>query len=223
VPPVVIVDNALSSAALDALADGALSSRFFGESTLEGTFMATRGFAVTFHRGARGEVEARFPFLQPYFALALDDDAVARVRPRGLFFTPPPANAFFANVLMVPPGAAVERHVDATLGPKDGSIVPVAVSVLYVSLPPDLKGGELVLSDEGRVVDVVEPRRGRLLWFAGHLAHEVRPVDASAPRLSWVIEQYLLDRAALARTPRFRVHSKAGFRAYLEDVQQRRR
>jgi hypothetical protein len=218
----VIVDDALPPAQIDALARGALESKFFGESTLDGTFMATRGFAITFHRGAKKEVEDRFPFLAPYFSLALDEDTVAQVRPRGLIFQPPPANAFFANVLMVPPGASVERHVDATLGPKDGSIIPVAVSVLYVSLPSTMKGGELVLSDDKRVVDVVQPKLGRLVWFAGHLAHEVKPVEADTPRISWVIEQYMLDRRPLASTPRLRIHSKAGFKTYLDDVKARK-
>ena len=98
---------------------------------------------------------------------------------------------------------------------------PEVVSVLYLSVPKQ-SGGELVLVRNGKIKGVVFPTEGGLLHFRGDLPHEVRPVEDSSQvqRASLVIEQYRFDDAALARLPRFRLDSRAGFAAYLEHHQQ---
>ena len=221
---VVVVDDALDAAAVSVVRDGVMTSKLMGESPLGGTFLATRGFSITFHRSARADVVERWPFTKRFLALALDDVAAQRVQRRPLLGGPPAPNALYLNVLVVPPGASVGRHVDATLGPPNGSVVPEAVSVLYLDVPDDLQGGRLVLVDGPgeRKVDVIEPRAGRYVLFAGRLGHEVEAVTGSRPRVSIVCEQYALSPGVLSAVPRLKVHSRGGFAAVLEDVRTRK-
>jgi hypothetical protein len=62
---------------------------------------------------------------------------------------------------------------------------------------------------------------GRASGYGG-AAEDHRPSD-NDERLRWslVCEHYALDDEALAEVPRLRVHSKAGFAAYLDDVRAR--
>lgn len=222
--PVVTLDDALAAAPLEALRTAVLSSKLLGDSPLGGTFLATRGFSVTFHRDRVGDVEARFPFLEPFLTLALDDARVREVQRRPLLGGPPRANACYLNVLVVPPGAGVGRHVDATLGPPSGRVIPEAVAVLYLDVPGDLQGGELVLSDEkaaGAEIRRVTPQAGRFVLFAGALGHEVTPVRASRPRVSVVCELYALPPGVLSLVPRLKVHSRSAFQAVLDQVRGR--
>ncbi len=229
-PAVVIVDDAVSGGALEALRDGVLSSKLMSDSPLGGTFLATRGFAVTFHRSARADVEARFPFVAPFLALALDAHPAREVQRRPLLGGPPVPNALYLNVLSVPAGAGVGRHVDATLGPPNGSVVPEAVAVLYLDVPEDLEGGRLLLFDDGAgrgppgdAVEAIVPRGGRFVLFAGRLGHEVETVRASRARLSIVCEQYALAPGVLSAVPRLKVQSRGGFQAILDEVRGRPR
>jgi hypothetical protein len=89
-------------------------------------------------------------------------------------------------------------------------------------VPADLSGGALTLTNPKGEREEVPPREGRFVMFAGHLLHAVAPLQASAPRVSWVLEQYALDSEALATVPRLRVHSRAGFSAYLKAAADRR-
>jgi predicted 2-oxoglutarate/Fe(II)-dependent dioxygenase YbiX len=126
--------------------------------------------------------------------------------------------ALYLNVLVVPPGGAVERHVDATLGVVAGdprTIVPRVVVALYVDVPADLQGGVLRLDRDGVAVAEITPRRGRLVCFDGRLAHEVTATTASGPRVSCVAELYRLPRERLRALPRLRVQSN-GFADVLE-------
>jgi hypothetical protein len=73
-------------------------------------------------------------------------------------------------------------------------------------------------------VGEVRPRQGLLVHFKGHLQHEVEPFTGGpedALRASLVCEQYAFEPEALARLPAFRVQSKAGFAAYLDDHRER--
>ena len=128
-------------------------------------------------------------------------------------------------MLVVPAGAAVGLHVDATLGPPNGSVIPEAVSVLYLDVADDLAGGRLVLVDPAtdRVVEgaPVVPRANRFVLFAGRLAHEVEAVTSSRPRVSIVCEQYALSPGVLSAVPRVKVHSRSAFDAVLADVRAR--
>lgn len=220
---VVTTDDAVDPERVALLRDAVLQSALLGESPLGGTFLATRGFSVTFHRARRRDVAARFPFLESFLALALDEKRTSAVQPRRLLGGTPRPNAFYLNVLVVPPGASVARHVDATLGPSNGSVTPEAVAVLYLDVPEDLSGGELVLYDDDKTVARIAPRAGRLVVFHGRLGHEVTAVSASRPRTSIVCEQYALSAGVLSAVPSLRVHSREAFRAVLDKVRSRAR
>ncbi len=222
---VVVIDGALSAEEVDALKRGALHSPFFGDSPLRGTFEATRGFSVTFLRPALDELLSRFVFLRPFLQLAVDPRTHRQMR-AGIFArikTPPRPNAFYLNALVVPPSAGIERHIDATLSPSHdpSALKPVAVAVAYVQVPSDLQQGALVIDDGRGASQCIAPLEGRLVVFDGALAHAVQPVNASSARVSWVLEQYALDAAALANIPRLRINSRAGFAAYLIDARSR--
>jgi hypothetical protein len=229
VSQLVVLDDAFSHDEVRAFREGALASPFLGESPLKGTFEATRGFSVTFQRRSLDDVRARFPFLAPFFARATDRALHKRAQRRPRFFPVVEPNAFYLNVLVVPPGAGVERHVDATLSPHEqpDSLIPIAVAVAYAQVPADLTGGALVL-DDGKPLPAgfraeVLPKEGRFVMFAGHLAHRVADVacPSGLPRVSWVLEQYALDDATLATIRALRVHSRAGFAAFLADAKAR--
>ena len=217
----VIVDDALDAVSFASLREGVLSSKLLGDSPLGGTFTATRGFSVTFHRDRQTDVLARFPFAQPFFQLALEAARVREVQRAPLLGGPPSPNAFYLNVLVVPPGAAVGRHVDATLGPANGSVIPEAVTVLYLDVPEDLRGGVLALWNRDVLVEEIEPRLNRLVLFAGRLGHEVTAVQGSRPRVSIVCEQYALAPGVLSAVPALKVHSRSAFQAVLDDVRKR--
>lgn len=223
-PPFVIRDSALPARELARLDEALLSSKLVGDSPLTGTFQASRGFAVVFTREGLAEVRARFPFFQPYLDLVLDD-AVRRslvsFRERLLGQSLPAVpNAFYLNLLLLAPGAAVGPHVDATLRDESGvdDAVPEYVSVLYLRAPA--RGGALRLRRARRHVADILPERGGLVVFDGQLEHEVLPFesdDEQALRASLVCEQYALPPDGVARLPRCRVHSLAGFSAYLRE------
>lgn len=217
-----LLDDALAPAALAALRDGVLGSKLLGDSPLGGTFTATRGFSITFHRDRSRDVLARFPFAEPFFELALDAARVREVQRVPLLRGPPVPNAFYVNVLVVPPGASVGRHVDATLGPSNGSVIPEAVAVLYLDVPDDLRGGALSLWDRDARVQDIEPRANRFVLFAGRLGHEVGVVTASRPRVSIVCEQYALAPGVLSAVPALKVHSRSAFQAVLDDLRSRK-
>jgi hypothetical protein len=237
VPGLVVVDDdVVPDAMLTALRRELAGSRLLGSSQLGGGFSATRGFGVACHARAVDDAVARVPALGPFVDVALDDALLARLlRPNALeraalaLFGA--VNALYLNVLVVPPGAEVGRHVDATLGvatarpgDRDAPRAPRAVCVVYVDVPADLQGGLLRLFHGGPTDDgddaplaVVAPRAGRLVLFRGGLGHEVtRTASASsACRVSCVAELYALPAGRLRRLPRVRLQSH-GFAAVLE-------
>jgi hypothetical protein len=212
-----VVDDAFSHDELLALRQGALSSPYLSDSPLKGSFEATRGFAVTFRRDGLAAVEAQFGFLLPFLACALDRTSHKRAQRRPRLFPVVEPNAFYLNLLVVPSGAAVDRHIDATLSPAEepDALIPVAVAVAYVQVPNDLVGGALVLDNPRGERAEVTAVEGRFVMFAGHYAHRVTTVESSGTRMSWVLEQYALRETDLAQVPRVRIHSRAGFAAYL--------
>ena len=209
-------DDVLAPAALSTLRAAIAGSKLIGESQLVGAFEATRGFGVACHTSAVDEAVARVPWLAPFVALALDDERRARL------FSPSfveqlgaavfaDVNALYVNVLVVPSGGAVATHVDSTLGvvdDEDAVVTARAVAVLYVDVPDDLDGGDLVLRDSGVEVGRVRPQNNRFVLFRGSLHHEVTATTSSRPRVSCVCELYALPRARLARLPRVRVQSR---------------
>ncbi len=231
-PGLLVVDDGLVDAVrVSALRAAIASSKLPGASQLDGGFWATRGFGVACHARAVDEALARVPLLRPFVDVATDEDLWARLLRPGVGERWAAAllgvvNALYVNVLVVPPGAAVGRHVDATLGVAtaaagdDAALSPRAVVVLYVDVPDNLSGGVLRLWRGDEAIAEIAPRPGRLVAFRGTLGHEVTPVLGRGDRVSCVAELYALPRRRLGRLPRVRVQSH-GFAAVLERLQAR--
>ena len=123
-----------------------------------------------------------------------------------------PCNAFYVNLLWIPPGEGIGNHVDATLAePLGFPGPPRLVSVLYLQVPPG-DGGHLRIFPEGRPAVEIPPRTGALVHFRGELPHEVAPVapqDEGPPagRASLVCEQYAVPNGELGRLPPFSLTS----------------
>jgi hypothetical protein len=217
--------RAVSDEDLDRMREGLLSSRFVGDSPLTGSFRGSRGFAAVFTRDGISELRARWPFLEPWVELVLDEDIGRGLLPwpqRLLGRRPVRANAFYLNLLLLGPGDDVGPHVDATLRDVSGvdDALPELVSVVYLRTPDVNDGGELILWRGAEPLGGMRPVEGSLVLFAGHLKHAVRAFasdDEEALRASFVCEQYALDEEGLARVPRFRLHTQSGFSAYVGD------
>ena len=178
--------DAFEAGELSRLRGELVSSPLLGGSQLSQSFDGTRGFSVSFTRAGLPALAGELAYLAPYL------DRVLR----------PSCNAFYLNPLLMHGGTRVDAHVDASLSMHvDHRLVPLLVSVLYVEVPADLEGGELVLELGDREVGRVAPREGTLLFFAGLLRHHVTPMRSTARRLSLVCEQYRLDEVVLAEIP----------------------
>lgn len=179
---------------LDCLQMQILSSPYFAASQLSESFAETKGFSIVFKRSGIGEVERHFPFFQSYLSVALM----------------PTCNAFYLNPLVLEGGTYVKPHVDCSLS-EDGKFtaIPTIVSVLYVQVPPDLQGGELVLQKRGHKVGQIQPQTNTLLYFRGNLTHSVNEVKTSQTRISLVCEQYNLSETRLEQIPEFEIQSRA--------------
>ncbi len=192
--------DAFPAAELAALRHDIMASPHLGGNRLSTSFDGTLGFSMVFTRSGVDEAVARFPYLATFVARSLR----------------PTCNAFYLNPLVMRAGSAIAPHVDCSLSSYlgGGRTAPLLVSVLYVDVPDDLVGGELVMLTDDDEVGRVQPRAGTLLYFGGRLRHHVTPVATAHTRLSLVCEQYKLDDAALARVPTFEL--LAGVRGYEE-------
>jgi hypothetical protein len=163
-------------------------------------FNGTRGFVIQFandagvsmFRNEKGFDCTNFNPLVPFFDKSRDSEA----------------NAFVINVLVCdkpssPSDVVVRSHVDDTLAHSSPGITFLAhaVSVLYISVPPDMNGGELELLGSAPSEEVVpenfeiqhvEPVENRMAQFRGDSYHQVRgySTDTDALRISLVLEQY---------------------------------
>lgn len=170
-----------------------LASPYLATNNLNRDFVATRGFSVVFRRSSLPTVERRFPYFAPYLKLALQ----------------PECNAFYLNPLILEAGSRVDPHVDRSLRSYCKRIEPPdTVSVLYVQVPPDLVGGELVLRTHRRIVARIRPELNLLLHFQGSLTHSVRAMHSPGKRLSLVCEQYHLEEE-LEQIPELTIESRA--------------
>lgn len=195
----------MDEATLRGLEDGLLRSPLLGRSTLAGSFRESYGFAVTFTEAGRAELLRRFPPLGTALQALAPPESMA----------PRPPNAWYLNLLQLPPGKGVGRHTDGTLRNVVGeeALLPLCVSVLYLVAPEG--SGALAIYEGDEVTRLIAPRPGAIVHFSGALEHEVQPSAAS--RVSLVLEQYLVSDEALARLPAFKLDSRAGFAAYLAD------
>jgi predicted 2-oxoglutarate/Fe(II)-dependent dioxygenase YbiX len=171
-----------------------LACPYFAVNNLNRDFVGTKGFSVVFRRSHLATVEQRFPYFKPYLERSLQ----------------PECNAFYLNPLLLKAGSRVDPHIDRSLRSYCKTIHPPAVvSVLYVMVPADLQGGELVLRSAKRQVGQIQPQANTLLFFQGDLTHSVNPVSSAASRLSLVCEQYSLEDDQLQSIPEFAIESRA--------------
>ncbi len=169
-------------------------SPWFTTNNLNRDFVGTEGFSVVFHRAQLARTVAEFPWTAPFLDRALRADC----------------NAFYLNPLQMASGSVVAPHVDRSLHAYLLDVDPPrAVSVLYVDVPKDLRGGELVLRRGKRLLARVTPREGALVEFEGDLEHAVERIETSGKRLSLVCEQYELTDEELAQVPEWRIESRA--------------
>lgn len=111
-------------------------------------------------------------------------------------------NAFYMNALIVKNGSSVKRHVDTTLTRYIKSHTRAQkVSVLYLKIPDDMKGGELNIYRQGSV-EKVKPETGKLVSFNGN-PHEVSPTFTDHERISLVLESYLLTEDQYYKIPKY--------------------
>ena len=170
------------------------SSRYFAVNNLNRDFVATRGFSIVFRRSALARVTTEFPWTEQYLKLALREDC----------------NAFYLNPLQLAEGSHVAPHIDRSLRAYALDVLPpLQVSVLYIEVPNDLRGGGLVLRRGKKFLGRVTPQEGLLVKFHGDLEHSVDKVDTSGLRLSLVCEQYRLDESELADVPDYIIESRA--------------
>ncbi|MDB5095987.1 MAG: hypothetical protein JWM80_408 [Cyanobacteria bacterium RYN_339] len=172
-----------------------MKSQFLAKNNLNGDFVGTRGFSIVFRRSAMDAVKQRFPWAAPYMDALLD----------------PACNAFYLNPLVLGAASRVDPHIDRSLRSYCKTVeTPVVVSVLYVALPADLRGGELVLRRGKSQVGRIVPVANKVVRFQGDLTHLVTPVapDVAGERLSLVCEQYALEPRDLASIPELGLESK---------------
>lgn len=179
---------------LNELRSQILSCSYLAASQLGHNFTGTKGFSVIFKRSGIGEVERHFPFFKPYLQVALKQAC----------------NAFYLNPLVLEDGTRVEPHVDCSISSYSMIFtIPNLVSILYIQIPQDLQGGELVLQAGEHQVGIIEPRTNTLLYFRGDLLHSVNEVKSSQPRISLICEQYNLSATRLEHIPEFEIKSAA--------------
>ncbi|MGL5076874.1 MAG: 2OG-Fe(II) oxygenase, partial [Waterburya sp.] len=169
---------------------------YLAESDLGQYFAGTQGFSLVFQRSAIEVVNQQFPFLQSYLQTALM----------------PECNVFFLNPLIVKTKGCVEPHVDRSISEYcHQTVIPKMVSVLYVRVPSDMEGGELILTRNGNQVGKIKPQQNTLLYFHGSLTHSVNRVKTktSESRISLVCEQYTCDLTRYQQIPQFQIESKA--------------
>jgi predicted 2-oxoglutarate/Fe(II)-dependent dioxygenase YbiX len=186
--------QAFSVSYLSKLQKRILDNPYFAVNNLNRDFIGTKGFSVVFRRSHLTTVEEHFPYFMRYLNQALQPDC----------------NAFYLNPLLLKDGSRVDPHVDRSLRSYCKTINPPdIVSVLYIAVPNDLQGGELVLRSRQRNVGQIRPQANMLLFFQGDLTHSVNAVVSKGVRLSLVCEQYNLEETQLLDIPEFKLESRA--------------
>jgi predicted 2-oxoglutarate/Fe(II)-dependent dioxygenase YbiX len=197
--------RAFESEYLSQLQGQILACPYFAVNNLNRDFVGTKGFSVVFRRSHLTTVAQRFPYFSDYLNRALQ----------------PECNAFYLNPLLLKSGSRVDPHIDRSLRSYCKTIEPPAiVSVLYVAVPQDLAGGELVLRSPKRLVAKISPQVNHLLFFQGDLTHSINPVTTSGIRLSLVCEQYDLDETQLQEIPELKIESRANIPSDLKSHKQ---
>ncbi len=172
-----------------------LASSYLTVNNLNRDFLGTKGFSVVFKRTEITQVEKKFPFFKPYIQQVLKHNC----------------NAFYLNPLLLKEGYRVDPHIDRSLRSYCKTVTPpLIVSVLYVDVPSNLEGGELILQNyRQRQVGQIKPKINTLVYFQGDLTHSVNIVKSRGTRLSLVCEQYDLDENELQQIPAFTIESRS--------------
>lgn len=200
-PPFLVELDALAPDLCRAVQEQAMSPDLVGSNQLSDGFVGTRGFGIKFRREAIPRVVSWFPGFAPFLDAALDPAVHEALAPDAADAADaahrPAPNAFYLNVLIVPPGQGTARHIDASLGD-----TATYVSVLYLQVC-EPAGGQLHLFDHGLPVGIVNPREGMLVHFRGDLEHGVssRSPGASGDRISLICEHFTLAPDLLAACP----------------------
>ncbi|NES95850.1 MAG: 2OG-Fe(II) oxygenase [Desertifilum sp. SIO1I2] len=186
--------NTFPTAYLNDLRGEILACSYLATNNLNRDFVGTKGFSVVFQRLELPQVIQRFPFFKPYLDRALL----------------PSCNAFYLNPLLLQAGSRVDPHIDRSLRSYCKTVEPpLMVSVLYVQVPDNLQGGELVLRRQKQQVGQIKPQVNTLVYFQGDLTHSVNAVKTPGTRLSLVCEQYSLSDEELQEIPPFTIESRA--------------
>ncbi|MEA5535770.1 2OG-Fe(II) oxygenase [Crocosphaera sp. XPORK-15E] len=186
--------EAFSPKYLSELQGQILASPYFTVNNLNRDFVGTKGFSLVFQRSHLSNVIQRFPYFKLYLNRAIQEDC----------------NAFYLNPLLLEQGSRVDPHIDRSLRSYcDKILPPLVVSVLYIQVPLNLEGGELILQSKKRHLGQISPQINTLLFFQGDLTHSVNPVKTPGIRLSLVCEQYNLDESQLREIPEIKLESRA--------------
>lgn len=196
----------LSPHELATLRRAVLESPFLAATDLNEGFEGTSGFTLLFHLEERTRAEQLMPELAPFLARVVKKSA----------------NVFFLNPLVIHAGGTgVAPHADKTLVSyvEEGEPpFPFCVSVLYLSLPVEKRGGSLVFHRRfGRLER--RPAENLLVEFPGWMLHEVTPLQSQAgspPRVSLVLEQYALSAVMKAQVPSWSLETTRPFSEFLE-------
>lgn len=202
--PVVQRKDAFPTTWLEHLKERILSSPLLAASTLNAGFAGTQGYSLTFRREGLDRLKKHFPEFVPYLETVMEDTS----------------NAFFLNPLLIMKGNRVAPHIDCSLKSwtrPDVPPYPQKVSVLYVQVPDDMQGGQLILHRK-RPISTVRPQTNLLVEFLGNLRHEVCAVECSTPRISLVLESYQLPDDLLDRVPEFFARSKRPFEDFMQEA-----
>ncbi|MBC7472988.1 MAG: 2OG-Fe(II) oxygenase [Candidatus Sericytochromatia bacterium] len=187
-------DDVLSVKELRDLKQNILNCKYLAVNNLNRDFISTKGFSLVFKASGIEQVKKQFPFFNKYLELALD----------------PYCNAFYLNpLLMNSDTSRVDSHIDRSLRSYLKTIeTPLIVSVMYVEVPENIIGGELVLSHNKKNVGQIKPKENTLVYFQGHLTHSVNQMKVNSNRLSLVCEQYRLEEDELRSIPEFKIESR---------------
>jgi len=202
--PVTQRKEAFPSEWLDHVRERILKSPLLAASTLNAGFAGTQGFSLTFKAEGRDRLNKHFPEFVPYLESVIT----------------PTCNAWFLNPLLIMKGNRVAPHIDCSLKSwtrPDIPPYPEKVSVLYVQVPQDMQGGQLILHRK-KPLATVNPQTNLLVEFQGSLRHEVCAVECSTPRISLVLESYRLPDDLLDRVPDFFARSKRPFEEFMQEA-----
>jgi len=181
---------------LDTIVQNLNNSEYYGQckTDLNGeVFYSDKvfGFSIIFRKDHLPCVKKMFPYLSDYF-----DKIIL-----------PGTNSYYVNYLVIQDGKKVKTHIDDTLtsyftSKRKTTENAKYVTVLYLTIADDMKGGELKLKNHKnkkikKQKNIVKPQKGLFVLFDGNLYHSVRKFKSSNVRASLVCEQYDLNNEEL--------------------------